>query len=200
MTENSASNMFMVERRDGSEFVTSAKSASVQTVDGERFAVLQQGQRVENELATQTLKLTHFDTYQMLLQESPAAQTTLRARALSVPALLANPTPVNMGELAWRIGLPLAALNLALLGLAITKFNPRAGKSASLVLALVTFVVYYNLITVGQSWVASGRISMPALIVLMHGGIFALGCAILMARHYHWHPRMLWQRTADSRP
>lgn len=44
-----------------------------------------------------------------------------------------------------------------LLGLAVASVQPRAGRSASLVLALFSFIVYYNLMTLGQSWIAVGR-------------------------------------------
>ena len=65
-----------------------------------------------------------------------------------------------------RLGLPAFRLRIlvrsvfVLLALAITSANPRAGKSTSLAVALLAFVVYYNLMTVGQSWVVSGRMSM----------------------------------------
>ena len=195
VTEESASNIFLVEQRQGREFVTSAKTAQLQVVNGSRSAVLTQGQRVESNAQTQQTKLTHFDTYTLKLEEGGgAARAHLTARAISTPELLQTPNPVNLAEAGWRTGLPLAALNLLILALAITIVNPRAGQSTSIVVALLAFVIYYNLMSVGQSWVAAGRISVVTYLIGVHGTVFAIAALGLAIRHYRWHIKDLWQR------
>jgi lipopolysaccharide export system permease protein len=79
------------------------------------------------------------------------------------------------------------------LGLALAVVNPRAGRSGSLVFALFAFVVYYNLMTVGQSWIAAGRLGLPSFMLTLHGGTLLLGLLLLAARHNHWSPRMPWR-------
>ena len=64
------------------------------------------------------------------------------------------------------------------------------------VITTVAFVAYYNLMTVGQSWIASGRISMPAFLLGLHGVVFAIAVAAMLARHYRWSPRQLLPRRA----
>ena len=195
VSEDSASNIFLVEQRQGREFVTSSKTAQIQTVDGARNAVLTEGQRVETDKATGQIKLTHFDTYTLRLDEgSPTQQARLTARAISTAALLQNPSPANLAEFGWRASLPLAALNLLVLALAITVVNPRAGQSTSLVVALLAFVVYYNLMSMGQSWVASDRMSLTMYLLGIHGGILALALTGLAIRHHRWHIKDLWLR------
>ena len=194
VSDASASNIFLVEQRQGRELVTSSKTAQIQTVDGIRSAILTEGQRLETEPSSGQIKLTHFDSYTLRLDEAAPTQTNLTARALSTPDLLDSPTPVYLAEVGWRAGLPLAALNLLVLALAITVVNPRAGQSTSLVVALLAFVVYYNLMSMGQSWVASGRISLTTYIVGIHGSIFALAAFGLAARNNRWHIKDLWQR------
>ncbi len=197
ISDESASNIFLVEQRQGREYVTSSKTAQLQTIEDQRNVVLTEGQRVETDQATGQIKLTHFDKYTLLLEPARAAQTNLTARALSTSALLQAPTPVNLAEAGWRAGLPLAALNLLVLALGITIVNPRAGQSTSLVVALLAFVVYYNLMSMGQSWVASGRISLPTYLLGMHGGIFAIAAIGLTIRHNRWHFKDLWQRRRE---
>ena len=199
VTEESASNIFLVEQRQGREFVTSSKSAQLQVHDGNRNAVLTEGQRIETNEQTQQIKLTHFDTYTLRLDEnSKSRETRLSARAMSTPALLQTPHPGNLAEAGWRVGLPLAALNLLILALAITIVNPRAGQSTSIVVALLAFVIYYNLMSVGQSWVASGRMSVFTYLLGVHGSIFALAVLGLAIRHNRWHIKDLWQRRGAS--
>jgi lipopolysaccharide export system permease protein len=62
----------------------------------------------------------------------------------------------GMGELLWRIGMPLAALNLALLAIPLSFVNPRAGRTNNLILALLAYMLYSNLLSVSQAWVAQG--------------------------------------------
>lgn len=194
VSEEAASNIFLVEQRQGREFVTSSQTAQIQTVDGVRSAVLTQGQRVETDPGTGQIKLTHFDTYTLQLDEGRPTEARLTARALSTAELLQKPTPTNLAEAGWRTGLPLAALNLLVLALAITIVNPRAGQSTSVVVALLAFVVYYNLMSMGQSWVAAGRISLPTYLLGIHGSIFAIAALGVAMRHNRWHIKDLWQR------
>jgi lipopolysaccharide export system permease protein len=108
------------------------------------------------------------------------------------PALLAQPVPANLAELGWRAGLALAALNFVVLGLALASANPRAARSTSMVLALFAFIIYYNLMTLGQSWIGSGRMGLVGFMVLLHGGTLAIGLLLLAIRHNQWTPSRLW--------
>ena len=195
VSEESASNIFMVEQRQGRELVTSSKSAHIENINGSRNAVLTDGQRVDTDPTSGEVKLTHFETYALRLEENSPAKASLTARAIPTIELLETPTtPIALAEFGWRAGLPLAALNLLVLALAITTVNPRAGQSTSLVIALLTFVIYYNLMSVGQSWVASGRISLWAYAFGIHGCIGAVALLGLAIRHNRWHIKDLWQR------
>jgi lipopolysaccharide export system permease protein len=99
--------------------------------------------------------------------------------------LIKAPTPVHLGELSWRLGLPLAAFNLLIVGLAVASVNPRVGKSYHLAVALFCFVGYYNMVNVGQNWIASERTSLPAFMLALHGGAFCLALIWLLFRHFN---------------
>ncbi len=103
-----------------------------------------------------------------------------------------------MAELGWRVGLALAALNFVVLGLALASANPRAARSTSMVLALFAFIVYYNLMTLGQSWVGSGRMGLVPFMALLHGGTLGAGMLLLAIRHNQWTPRRLWARRSPA--
>ncbi len=188
LSDDAASNVFVLENRPGQEILTSAQSAHVQTEGESRYVVLEHGQRLESRLAEQTSKLTQFDRYRVLLShadaEGAAAQWSIRAEPSL--ALLGHERPASQAELAWRISQPLLGLNLVLLALGLTRVNPRVGKSSSLMLALLVFVVYYNLVNAGQSWVAAGRIGPWAFLGLLHGGAAVLGAGVLALRHQQW--------------
>ena len=54
----------------------------------------------------------------------------------------------------------LGGSNLLLLGIGLAATNPRRASNWGLLFALLTFVIFYNLINLSQAWVASGRVSM----------------------------------------
>ena len=195
VSSESASNVFIVDNSNDKEVVTSAKSARLQIVDGVKTAVLSDGQRIETKADGAGLRISQFEEYAVRLSDKGSASARATAtKSMPSAALLRSTAPNERAELGWRIGLPLAALNFVLLALGITSANPRAGKSTSLAIALLAFVAYYNLMTVGQSWVVSGRMTMTQFLLGLHGGVFVIAVAAILARHYRWSPRRLLQR------
>ena len=79
-----------------------------------------------------------------------------------------------MGELLWRIGVPLSALVLVLLAIPMSFVNPRAGRSANLLFALFTFIVYSNMLSVSQARVAQGRLDFGVGWWLVHAAMVLL--------------------------
>lgn len=194
LSEEAASNVFVLENRQGKEIITSAQSAHMQHQAGWRYAVLEHGQRIEIDPQTGQSKLTQFASYSLLLNASQRAQAELNTRSLPTWQLWSLGGAENFAELGWRISQPLLGCNLLLLALAITRINPRVGQSSSLMMALLVFVVYFNLLNTGQNWVASGRIGVAGFLGGLHGGVLALALAGLWARHQQWSPQLLWQR------
>jgi lipopolysaccharide export system permease protein len=72
--------------------------------------------------------------------------------------LVADPTPGNQAELIWRVGIPVSALILSLLAVPMSFVNPRAGRSLNIILAILLYMVYSNLISISQSWVGRGKL------------------------------------------
>ncbi len=187
-----ANNVFIASNIRGKESVTTARSGRLETIDGVRFLLLQDGQRVESKAGESNLKVSEFAEYGTRVGESAAsaAQQTPPA-AIGTLELLAKPTPRNLGELAWRIGMALAAVNLLVIAVAGSGVNPRAGRSAGLVFSLLVFAVYYNLLNLGQSWIAAGKVPFPVLMLGLHGGALVLGLSWLAMRHHNRSLRTL---------
>lgn len=63
--------------------------------------------------------------------------------------------------------------------------------------ALFGFIVYYNLMTLGQSWVGAGRLGLASFMVLLHGGMLAVSLLVLAVRHNQWTVRHLLSAPTD---
>lgn len=62
-------------------------------------------------------------------------------------------------ELQWRMAIPISAFVLILLAIPLSFVDPRSGRSANLMLALLIYIVYNNLLSIMQAWLTQGKIS-----------------------------------------
>ncbi|AMM26281.1 LPS export ABC transporter permease LptF [Variovorax sp. PAMC 28711] len=184
---NTASNVFISSIERNRQIVTSARGGHMEFIDNARFLMLDNGQRLERPLDRSSLKISEFKTYGARTGSNASGLgDETPARELSTLRLLAAPTGVNLAELAWRLGMLLAGANFVLLALTLSSVNPRVGRSGNLLFALFAFVVYYNLLNLGQGWVASGRFSFGGWLLVLHGGVLFIGVLWLTLRHHNW--------------
>ncbi len=155
-----------------------------QLANGERYLVLENGRRYEGNAGQADYKISEFGEYWMHISpQTVILHRDYGANATPTLDLLRHPNNVNLAEFVWRAGFPLSALVLALLAVPLSFVNPRAGRSFTLILGLLVFVIYNNLLGVMQSWVWQGRLSFLLGLAGLH--VLMLGLAMFM----------FWQRT-----
>jgi lipopolysaccharide export system permease protein len=176
-------NVFILTKTEKSESVTTAHQGRIE-IDGEdRYLVLDKGQRNEMDPATGAKTLARFERYRLLTDaQTMRAVDALPPKAMDSLDLLRNPTPRNLGEMAWRLGLAIGGFNLALLGIGMSASNPRRPNNWNLLFALLSFIVYYNMINLSQSWVAAGRMSLGGALLSVHGSALLIALALLTLR------------------
>ncbi|MBH1957635.1 LPS export ABC transporter permease LptF [Polaromonas sp.] len=195
--EQASNNVFIAATEKGKNSVTTAQSGRIESRSNAQFLMLSNGQRLENEIGKSALKISDFEEYGVKTSASGLpGEASTEAKLLSSRALIKDPTRSNLGELAWRLGLALSAINFVVLALALASVNPRGGRSGNMIFVMLAFVVYNNLVNLGQSWVFVGLVSFGHLLLALHGGVLLLGLAWLAKRHTHWsfrrkHPRWL---------
>ena len=188
-------NVFISSNEHGKQAMTSAKSGQVEMREEDRFLILNTGQRLEQTAGETELKISEFKVYGTRISKDVKAADLVPPKATSSWLLLQKPTPGNLGELAWRLGLAVAAFNFLVIALAITSANHRVGRGGNLGLALFIFVMYYNFINLGQSWISAGKVQFTPYLVALHGGVFLVAMGWLMMRHNNWR----WQQLLPSR-
>ncbi|OGA40863.1 MAG: LPS export ABC transporter permease LptF [Betaproteobacteria bacterium RIFCSPLOWO2_12_FULL_68_19] len=155
--------------------VSMSRSGHTETAaNGDRFIVLEQGRRYEGAPGDEQYRITEFDRYAARIETKEGREPAVTHKSLTTLALIGNPTPVNLGELLWRIGVPVSALVLVLLAIPMSFVNPRAGRSMNLLFALFTFIVYSNLLSVSQARVALGRLDFGLGWWLVHAAMVLL--------------------------
>ncbi|MBW8077267.1 MAG: LPS export ABC transporter permease LptF [Gallionella sp.] len=160
---NRVGNIFVQSEQNGKLGTMMAKQGLQETKpNGDRFLVLLKGTRYEGTPGQRDYRVVEFDRYAVRIDSVPPKQMLPSLNSMSTLALWNDPNPWNLSQLEWRIGLPISAVILALLAIPLSYVNPRAGRSLNLVMALVLYMVYTNMISVTNSWVGMGKIS-PAL-------------------------------------
>lgn len=181
----SARNVFILNRQDHSEAVTSARSGRLDSDGGDHYLVLERGQRNEVNTRTGERTLSSFENYRVLASERAVREIEARPpKAVATIDLIRNPAPRSQGELTWRLGMVLGATNLVLLGIGLAATNPRRASNWNLLFALLTFAIYYNVVNLSQAWVASGRLAIGAALLAIHGTAFAAALALLWWREH----------------
>jgi lipopolysaccharide export system permease protein len=150
--------------------------------NGDRFLVMMQGRRYEGVAGEADFRVMEFGRYASRIQTKEGDEPAATHKSLSTLDLIENPTRVNLGELLWRISMPLSALILALLAVPLSFVNPRAGRSVNLLFALLTYMAYSNLLSISQAWVSQGKLRFAIGWWLVHGVMVVLLVA-LFARH-----------------
>lgn len=142
--------------------------------NGDRFMVLENGRRYEVTPGSPEFRVLEFNRYGLRVEAKETRGVTRTPQNSSTFELLASPGRADQAELLWRIGLPLMALVLALLAIPMSFVNPRAGRSINMILALLTYAIYSNLLSVSQAWVAQGVLAFGVGWWLVHVAMAAL--------------------------
>lgn len=168
--------------------VVTATSAHTEIMpNGDRFLVLEKGYRYDLKPGTAEMKLAEFDAFGVRIERKDGEESMTQARNKALANRRARPTMLligdsengSWGQIMWRIAIPLAALNLALLAIPIGAVNPRMGRSGNLLIAGLVAMLYLNLINISQGWIIHGKLPFSIGVWMVHI-LFAIVTAILL--------------------
>ena len=125
---------------------------------GDRYLILVNGYRYLGNPGEQDFLIQEYEKNAVRLALPKIGKLTRAKSAVPTSQLLENGQAKDMAELQWRISMPISALLLAMLGLVISRTSPRQGRFAKLFVAILVYVIYNNLISVGRSWVEQSKI------------------------------------------
>jgi lipopolysaccharide export system permease protein len=183
--ENSIKNIFAASSKGRTTRITVARTGHQEIAEnGDRFIVLENGYRYEVTPGTPEYRVMEYANYAIRMETKEARGIQRTIRNMPTVFLMQIDEPRAWAEILWRVGVPISALVLSLLAVPLSFVNPRAGRSANMLLAVFTYFLYNNLLTISQAWVASGRISFAT-------GLFGVHLAMLCLL-----PLLFYQRIA----
>jgi lipopolysaccharide export system permease protein len=195
--QSSVKNIFVNTVKDGRNSVVVARQGRIQTDEhGGRFLVLQEGRRYDGMPGQPDFQVMEFERYAVLVsRQAPAITGDTTAKALPTLQLLEKNNNIFRGELVSRIASPVMGLLLMLLAIPLGYVNPRSGRSANLIVALLLFVVYSNMVNVFRNAVTFGQMPFPLAWWPVHA-IAGLAIVALFSWRLNvnsrYHPLVVW--------
>ncbi|KKB65143.1 permease [Robbsia andropogonis] len=175
-------NVFVTSTENGKLFVVVSKQGQIETQpNGDRFVVLENGRRYDGEPGHANFRVVEFKRYGVKMDDKPTVDTQ-STRGTPSLALLQNPSPDNLAELAWRLGLPMTGITLMLLAIPLAYQNPRRGRTINMVFAVLVYLTYSNLQNLMQNWIEQRKISFAFGLLALHIIVACLASFLLWRR------------------
>jgi len=126
---------------------------------GDNYLVLVDGYRYEGRPGAADYRIAQFSEYGVRI-ELPGSEHIVDERETRPTAtLMQSSNPKDIAELQWRMMMPVSVIVLLILAVPLSKSSPRQGRYGRLVLAVLLFVIYYNLLGIAELWVKEGTVS-----------------------------------------
>lgn len=176
-------NIFVTDFGKDRQLVAVSKEGYIETNrDGDRQLILNAGRRYEGTPGHSDFRITEFNRYTVKLENKAIDPIINSPKGMSTWTLIKHEHTNNreeilwlLGELIWRIGLPIMALTLAIVAIPLSYTDPRRGRYYSLILAVLIYFTYSNLLKLMEAWVHSGKISFPVGVWLLHAVVLGVG-------------------------
>ncbi len=180
---SSVNNIFVHSDERGEVGTAVAKRGYQETApNGDRFLVMLSGRRYIGPPGSAEFRIVEFEKYSVRIEANEVKESLPSVKALPMFALLGDKSAEAHAELVWRTGLPLSALVLSLLAIPMSFVNPRAGRSLNLMLAALLYMVYTNLVSIFQAWVAQEKIGVFFGMCSLHTAMLAIVATMFYLR------------------
>ena len=172
---------FIVSEEDGRRDVLTAERGTQVTDEAsqERFLKLENGFRAEGKIGQPDYRLMRFASNEIKLPPPTAANVNNLRAGIPTLELLESPALADRAELHARLGAPLSAFMLMLIGLPLARSKPREPRYGKILIAILLYVVYSNLLAIGRGWIERGQTPEWLGLWWLHAGALLLGLSLL---------------------
>jgi len=175
--------VFIFNREANGISITSAnRGRQEESAQGASYLVVEDGYRYTEFDQSQDFDVTKFATYGIRMDKNPVKKPYVHLSGRSTASLIDEASPHAFSELVWRIGLPLSAILLGLTSIPISFVNNRGGRSYSVAVGVLIFLLYKNVLGIVQSQVYQSTWSLWMGLTLPHVITFIIFAVLLLQR------------------
>ena len=170
----------ILETNDSNERILSLQGGSIYQSQGERL----------------DYRISSFDQYSQRVElTSSSEQRQLKIDAIPTLELAQREGLKYMATLHWRFSLPLTVLVVSILALAMSKTDPRRGRYARMLPAIVIYLVYIVMLSGVRNLMEEGELQPVAIWILQ---FFAMLMAVIIYFGDDWLRR--WRSVPERMP
>lgn len=145
---------------------------------GNQIIVLDDANRYEGSALLKDFRISHFNNYQAIIKSKELVlsddEIKNNVEQLSFTQLLTEKTPKAKAEYYWRVSLFLSVPIMAFLVIPLSASNPRQGRLARILPALLLYLVYFLLESSIKANAAKGLLNPTFWFNLVNGGYLLL--------------------------
>lgn len=156
----------------------------IQKVDkqtGHRGMVLFNGRRYEGAPGAAEFRFVEFEEHGFRVETPPVRQSD-DLDLIPTADLFGTDDPELQAELQRRFAAPIAVIILTLLAVPLAHTTPRQGRYGKLIFGVIAYLVYTNLLSMAQIWIADGKLDARLGLWWVHGGAFAIAMLLVLRR------------------
>lgn len=192
---SSLNRLFVVQRGQTNQApsIVVANSGRFQERDGGQWLTLDKGRRYSGVPGTRAFDVSEFDEYSAFIRASEVGEVERKESALDSKTLSHSEELLDKAELQWRLALPLSMLVLVLVVVPLAVINPRQGRYAKLLPAILLYLAYFLLQSASRSAVEGG--SLP-----IYPGLYTVPIVflLLVALPLNLRETAWWSRTREK--
>lgn len=186
-------NVFVHEVSKDRQGVVVARRGYLETQDdGDRYLVMEDGRHYAGTPGQADYRVESFGRYAVRIEQSETKSFFPSDKSRPTLELLRDPSPTNLAELAFRIGLPVSTTVLAFMAIPLSAVNPRTGRFVNLIMAVLVFMIYSNLVSLSQAWIAAKRVPPELGMWIVHASMLGVLVFLFLRRMgllRAWMPR-----------
>ena len=193
--DGTLSNVF-VERSHGErvEVALAGRARHSVAPDGRSLTItLYDGERFEGEPGSAQFRIMRFAQHTIPVEMPPPVESVTDLDAAPTRSLLNSPERSKQAELDWRIALPVMCVVLVLVAIPLSRLRPRQGRYARVWVAVLLYIVYSSLMTLGRGWIERGTLPGTLGLWWTHAVVILVAAGVILAprwtarlRHAHW--------------
>lgn len=184
--------IFLLQRNDKPEeaaVIVAASGHLTTDREGIPWVTLSNGKRYAGTPPSTGFSIADFTEYRAQIQRKDIEPSNRKSSAIPSAQLYHSTNNKEIAEWQWRIALPLSIPILTLIAVPMAMVNPRQGRYAKLLPAVMLYLSYFLLLSAGESALERGQL--PA-----HPGLYLVPIlfTLFFAVPMNFKNTQLWQR------
>lgn len=143
--------------------------------NGDQLLTLKNSTRYEGTATTADFRIAHFEKYTAYLGYQDVNSSEKLMQRATFSSLINDNSPEAQAELQWRFALVLAVPLMAMLAVPMSSVNPRQGRFAKIIPAVLLYLIYFLLQSSLKSAGASGKLDTTIWMPLVSTFFLVLG-------------------------